>query len=527
MKLTDVTSTGSRDQLFTLIKSLTKAEKRNFKLYANRNKSNSDLRFIRLFDVLDKQSEYDEAAIFKKINKLSKSQLANLKRHLTKQILTSLRLIHIQKNVDTQIREQIDFARILYGKGFYLQSLRLLDRIKTIAIDNHQDLLHLEIIEFQKLIEERHITRSRLVKNKVETLIEESFEKSRIIENSCKLSNLKIQIHGLYIQVGHVKDEKDEIMVKEFFKSNLQGIHHKGLSFFEKIYLAQSYVWYYYILLDFKNCCKHAIDWVSLFNKNPNAKEEDPDLYMRGLHYVLTSLYNLQDYKRFMTYLEEFESFVKERGKRLPELSKTIAFLYLSTAEINRYYLEGSFTEGLKLVPNIRRNIRRYLHSLDVHRVMVFYFKIAYLYFASGDAASALDYLNHILDMKGKHLREDIQCYSRLLQLMCHYELGNYDLLPYLADSSLRFFEKMKEVNKVPIITLRFLRKVINRVPAEHQEAFIEFQKELKKVSKDRFEKRAFLYLDIMTWVESKARKTSVRQIARARFSESQKKRKR
>ena len=403
-----------------------KAEKRNFKLYAQRTQNRSQLRFIQLFDAIDKQENYDEAAIFKKIPRLSKSQLANLKRHLYKQILTSLRLIHIQKNIDIEIREQIDFARILYGKGLYLQSLRLLDRIKPLAIENNQNLLHLEIIEFQKLIEERHITRSRTIKNKVEDLIDEAAQLSSITNNRCRLSNLKIKIHGLYIQVGHVKNEKDLIIVKEFFKSNLQGIDIQGLSFFERVYLNQSYVWYYYILLDFEKCCKYAIEWVQLFEQHPNMIEKDPDLYMRGLHYVLTSLFNLREYDRFIGYLDRFEQFVTNKAADTTEISKTIAFIYLATARINKHYLEGSFTEGLQLVPGIRQNIRRYQQKLDLHRVMVFYFKIAYLYFASGDPETALDYLNDIIDVKAGHLREDIQCYARLLLLICHFELGHY-----------------------------------------------------------------------------------------------------
>ena len=208
MRRNNVVSTAQDDQLITLIKSLSKSEKRNFKLYVNRIQSNNDVKFVQLFDVLDKMPTYDDAIVLKKIAGIKKSQLPNLKRHLYKQILISLRLIHIQKNVDIQIREQIDFARILYGKGLYLQSLKLLDRIRTTAEDHHQDILLLEILEFQKLIEERHITRSRTVKNKVENLMEESYKRSKVINNSCRLSNLKIEIHGFYIQYGHARTEK-------------------------------------------------------------------------------------------------------------------------------------------------------------------------------------------------------------------------------------------------------------------------------------------------------------------------------
>ena len=112
---------STTDQLFKLIKSLNKSEKRNFKLFANRTQQKIEARFIRLFDVLDGMNEYNEDLVFKRFSKLSKSQLSNLKRHLYSQILSSLRMIHIKKEIDIEIREQIDFARILYGKGLYMQ----------------------------------------------------------------------------------------------------------------------------------------------------------------------------------------------------------------------------------------------------------------------------------------------------------------------------------------------------------------------------------------------------------------------
>jgi hypothetical protein len=59
---------------------------------------------------------------------------------------------------------------------------------------------------------------------------------------------------------------------------------------------------------------------------------------------------------------------------------------------------------------------------------LVFYYKIASLYFGSGDNEKAIDYLNKIINEKAD-LRTDLQCYSRLLHLIAHYELGNFELL--------------------------------------------------------------------------------------------------
>lgn len=196
-----------QDHLFQLIKTLTKAEKRNFRLYVTRNQDSEDLKFIRLFDVLDKSKDYDESQIFKKVPEIKKEQLSNLKAHLYKQLLTSLRLLHKNKNTDIDIRENIDYAKVLYTKGLYIQSLRILDKAKGLATVNHQNLLLLEIIEFEKLIESRHITRSH--EGRADELAVESQQTMQHILNTSILSNVSLQLYGLYLQMGHARNEVD------------------------------------------------------------------------------------------------------------------------------------------------------------------------------------------------------------------------------------------------------------------------------------------------------------------------------
>ena len=55
-----------KENLFVLIKSLSKSEKRQFKLYVGRMESNLDSKFLILFTLLDKMEVYDEKIILKK-----------------------------------------------------------------------------------------------------------------------------------------------------------------------------------------------------------------------------------------------------------------------------------------------------------------------------------------------------------------------------------------------------------------------------------------------------------------------------
>src|SRR6266513_5633546 len=188
----------STDALFLLVKALEKSEKRNFKLFVKRNSGSENLKTIQLFDALDKMKEYDEAALLKKNKSISKQQLSNIKAHLYKQILSSLRIIKDEDNIDIQLHEQMDHARILYNKGLYLQSLKVLDKMKEQAKANHQ-LTHLQqVLFFEKKIEALFITRS--MQDRADQLSVESDGVNAQLSLISQLSNLSLQLYSWYIK---------------------------------------------------------------------------------------------------------------------------------------------------------------------------------------------------------------------------------------------------------------------------------------------------------------------------------------
>ena len=146
--------------------------------------------------VLDKLNNYDEGNILKLTN-VKKQQLANVKAHLYKQILISLKLNPSHQNIRYQIREQLDFASILYHKGLYKQSLKILDKAKEIAILNEEKNLAYEIVELEKVIESQYITRS--ISSRADELAIQAKELSAANLITSKLSNLSLQLYRIYL----------------------------------------------------------------------------------------------------------------------------------------------------------------------------------------------------------------------------------------------------------------------------------------------------------------------------------------
>ena len=132
---------NNNDPLFQLIKSLTKAEKRYFKLHATTQKATEDVKFIKLFDLIDKQKEYNESKILDKEQTIKNQQLSNLKAHLYKQILKSLRSFNSDEDIDLQTRELLDHSTILYNKCLYGQCVKMLERAKHTAEKYDKNLL--------------------------------------------------------------------------------------------------------------------------------------------------------------------------------------------------------------------------------------------------------------------------------------------------------------------------------------------------------------------------------------------------
>ncbi|MEM1137004.1 MAG: hypothetical protein AAGI07_14300, partial [Bacteroidota bacterium] len=140
------------DNLFKLVKSLKKSEKRYFKLYNMGDKNGEGKKFINFFDQIDQQSAFNEDYILKNSPEIKPEQLSNIKAHLYKRILQSLRQYHSTKVPDIEIREIIDFAEILYNRCLYSQCVKALQRAKKKARKYDYLELLLEIYKLEKQV---------------------------------------------------------------------------------------------------------------------------------------------------------------------------------------------------------------------------------------------------------------------------------------------------------------------------------------------------------------------------------------
>ena len=490
-----------KDFLFVLIKSLSKSEKRQFKIFASRLETSSNTKFIELFNVLDKSEVYEEKLILKS-GIIKKVQLSNLKSYLYKQILVSIRLNIPSQNIRYQLREQIDFAAILYNKGLYKQSLKILDKTKILALENDEKLMAYEIVEFEKLIESQYITRS--IQGRADELVIQAKELNYRNTISSKLSNLSLQLYGIMLKTGYVKSDEEYTYIDDYFNKHISKFDEKKFGFREKYWFYNANLWRSFLVQDFLSCYKYALKWVTLFYDNPSMIHLNPVFFLKGNHYLLESLYMLKYKSKFKKYLLLLENTIKDSHFPVNDNIASLSFLYLYNNKLNYHILEGTFAEGEYLIPEVLGKLKIHTDHLDEHHEMLFYYKFASIYFGNEKYTDCIFYLEKIINNKNLSMREDLMCFARLLCLIAHYELGKDYYLENQLKNTYKFLIKMNNLHEVQKEIIKFLKNLNSIYPTDIKKEFVKMRTRFIELEKNTYEKRAFLYLDIISWLESK-----------------------
>jgi hypothetical protein len=490
-----------KDFLFVLIKSLSKSEKRQFKIFASRLETSSNTKFIELFNILDKSETYDEKLILKS-GIIKKIQLSNLKSYLYKQILVSIRLNIPSQNIRYQLREQIDFAGILYNKGLYKQSLKILDKTKQVALENDEKYMAYEIVEFEKLIESQYITRS--IQGRADELVIQAKELNYRNTISSKLSNLSLQLYGIMLKTGYVKNDEEYKYIDDYFNKHIAKLDETKFGFREKYWFYNANLWRSFLVQDFLASYKYAYKWVQLFYDNPNMIYQNPVFFLKGNHYFLESLYMLKYQSNFRKYLSLLEETIADDKFPVNDNIASLSFLYVYNNKLNLHILEGTFEESEYLIPEILDKLKLHSEHLDEHHEMLFFYKIASIYFGNEKYNECINYLDKIINNRNLTMREDLMCFARLLSLIAHYELGKDYYLENHLKNTYKFLLKMNDLHEVQKEIIKFLRNLNNFYPTDIKKEFKKMHARFVELEKNTYEKRAFLYLDIISWLESK-----------------------
>lgn len=425
----------TQDDLFALVKSLTPAEKRYFKLYAQTHSSGEATNYLLLFDAIDKQTDYDEEAIKKKFKKEKfVAQLTFTKNTLRHKILDALCAYMSggkDGSIEFELRQALNHLSALYQKGIYNQMDKDIRRLKKTASEYEMPPYTLQLLHW-----ERRLLLDQTDKNTdatLETLITEENAALNQLKNTAELKHLHDRLLvSLKVRI-RAKDADAMNQMDALLQHPLLQTEEQALTRMAKIYYHEVWSFYHWRMGNPARMYEHHKRIIELWENNPLFKNEHRHEYRKALCNFLNSCHA---YRRFEDYPPTLE---KINALAAADVTTEVKLFHITFYHELLYHLNTLTVEqGITLLHKRLPQLQAWKDKIHTSRLLAIYYNVALLYFFSHRFAEALTWLNEILYHPKADARQEVRQTARILQLAVHFELGNADLLDNLHRSAYR-----------------------------------------------------------------------------------------
>jgi hypothetical protein len=504
-------------ELHSLIKSLTKSEKRFFKL--NSSLQSGDKNYLKIFDFIEGQKRYNEEELktFFKDETFIK-HLPSEKNHLYKLILKSLRAYYSDQTISSQLKQEIKNVEILYRKALYKECNKFVNRAKKMAEEYEKFYYAYELINWEKrLLEEAY--ESGVFTRNLDQLIVEEEDVVEKLRNLAEYHVLYSRINYIFRSGGFTRNESERKVVKEIENYHLIKGKNTALS-------TRATTICYYIKgvcsasqRDYENALVFFRKTKSVMERKPKIKNDLQQRYIATLNFMMLCYIDLYEFENAEGVIEEILELNTKKAFSAID-TKVRIFTATLIGQLQLFNRKGEFESAIQLIPKVEEGLDIYEDKINKEKQLLFTYNIAYAYFGVGDFKSALKYINIVLNDNEKQLRQDIYSFSRIFNLIIHFELNNHDFMEYDLKSTARFLNKQLkdyEVEKLFISHIKLLAKGEGET-AQHK-IFSDFNMKLKELLKIDRENVILEYFDILAWVESKIASVSFAEAIKNRVS--------
>ena len=496
------------DHLIQLIQSLTKAEKRYFRLYANLQSGEKNYLF--LFDLINKGIPSDEVYRLY-CQEENKNNFDMAAKHLYRVIMDCL--VHLRKKEDVQatIFNYITKADILFERELFEEAFNQLNKAQKLAATYENDPLLLLIrrteLKYLSSLGFNEISERELVNKQMK--INDIMKYSRNI-------NLHLQLYDILkyriTHKGYARSNKQKENLNDLVLSELNLIANHSYQGFEAHKLHLLFQATYYLNAgNYKSAIRFYQELIALFEANRHLILNPPIYYQSAIEGVLNSLHVAGLYREmpfFLSKLKEIstgnyptEFLMEVQGRHyLYELSGL-----LNTGQFDAaVHLTETYTDFLFKKASMTRPETQLKLSL--------YSSILYL--CLGEPMKARKSMKNILGSgKSFHTLPSYKT-ARLINLLIQAELGNYCFFANEISSIKRMIGYEKQVYITEKLLFRFLMAHPLPIYKKDQEKlWSQYQKDIMRIRQDKYEKRLLKTFDFTAWIESKLTNIPLREI--------------
>lgn len=488
-------------ELYDLIHSLNKSEKRFFKLHSSLQSGEKN--YLKIFDTIDKQKEYDEEAIKDKFaGETFIKHFPSEKNHLYKLILKSLRAYHAESTVTGQLKQEIKNIEVLYKKALYKECNKFLHRAKKLAKEHERFHYYFELLSWEKRLLEDSFASGEFTKD-VDALMREEQEVAEKLRNLAAFHILYSKINYVFHSGGYVRTEQEYALVKEIVEHPLIVGPNTALSTRAATICYYTQGFCNWAIRDYETGYEKFSAALDILEKTPKIRKDLQKRYIRTLYYVVNCEIELGKYEEAEEHIQQIKA-LESKKNFSSLLLKMEIFRTSSISEMSLMDRRGVYDGHEEMVERILAGLEEFGNRIPKEYELEFCFALSRIYFGAGMVNKSLFWLNKVLNENDSTLRQDLFTYARLFNLVVHYELNNFDLLEYIVRSTQRYLSRKQKAFDVEGVLIENIRKLSKQNTDEKRIAlFIELRKELETLFKDPNERLMLKYFDFLSWVDS------------------------
>lgn len=455
----------SIDVLFSLVRSMTKSEKRYFRIMSSVQKGEKG--YTILFDALERHSVLDEAAREELQKIFPGTHIEPARKHLYRVLMKSLRQFDSEKDVETKLMNMLHDSSILYNKGLINQSVEQLERAKQLALEREK-FLHYILAARQEL---QYLVRTQFSGVNENQLIEKQKQIKELLEQENKVSQYSMLYEILllrYWKNGVVRSQQEITQLNDLLLEEYQLLNTRGKKSFEwqqmKLHFQSTY---FQMIGNPGESLKVFYELDDLFQKNEALWNDSPLSYFYLLDGILNDL-------RWMERYDEMGFFI-QRMQCIPANSENIAILVnyaLMEHRLNALVDQGRFDEAHQLLANNVLDIRRESAQLPFHLHGQLMFAITRVWISAGNYSAALKVINAMLNQPVGSTDHSLHVLFHLMNLMVNALMNNRDYLHYAIRSVERKLRNEQRIHGTEQLIISIIKRWIVLKPIkdlEHQ----------------------------------------------------------
>ncbi len=486
------------DNLAYMVRSLSKSEKRYFRLIAGMHEGQKE--YVKLFDLLEREDgTIDEVKEkFKKQNNGVSFEMAG--KQLYKVLMKTFLLFEQEGSVENTIMQAIREAKILFDRQIYEECFKVLRKARALA-GKHENNLYLLLIlklEMQFLVRLDFIEVSEKELIERQKKIEASLKNEMYIHNHSSLYEL-LQLRAL--EQGEARSKEEQEKLNDLVMGEMQIYSIPKYDSFEanKLHLLFQSA-YFSVTGDNKSSLKNFYELDKLFDEHRNIWPDPPVYYIQHLQGVLHNLRKMKKYDEMPYFLEKLDGInTKSAGTR--QTIQQIIYRYRVSTEIDK----RNYCEALQIKKEFEITAHGKAGTFSPHFEARMEMYNALIFFGLKNYKSAIKHLNLILN-KGK-IYKNLPVYKtiRLISLLVHFDRYKFDYIDYELRSFQRQLAKREKIFQIEKVLFSFMKKYMNTLSkSKHAQLIKEAVENLESLSQDRYESQILNEFDFIGWLKEK-----------------------